>query len=442
MPVRSTPFFGKWPVPSARRSFSLVEYGPPEAILGDLSAHLGVSPADAEQQLRKVGERLQAQHSLAANPIEINGNGVSAKRVAGTVAIGRDAELEIRPKFAAPGDEWQEDLLFLALFTAYGHVDLIRTVAAETTAQNTMADLIGRILFGLIGQNSRRPLKTRRASTTLSWEPLAELDPEAMLNPEDDGWPQRIYQMSLDNEWWATIHAGIQSLLPHLRNPSVACGLTDLIARWRRPRTRPSLFRKTLPPRLSAWQPAYDLSYELSRGSSTAPSLGPFTTFGFTIDTWRTWEALIERALIMGFGANRVVLQMGHPFGTTDKGIRTSTLEVFPDAVITDANGLHIVDAKYKGRRERGFEGMSASDRYEMLAFMHAVGTSRATLLYPSLSAAEVGEMPELLEVSNVPLGNIRAVSLGIRKIGKPAGLFKFVRSISAAVEPMKAEAA
>lgn len=429
-------------MPSETRSFGLVEYGPPVAIIGDLAAHLGLSPADTEQQLRKVGERLQAQHSLASNPIEISGNGVAAKRVAGTVAIGRDAELEIRPKFAAPGDEWQEDLLFLALFTVYGHVDLIRTVAAATTSQNTMADLVGRILLGLIGQNSRRPLKTRRASTVFSWEPLSELDPEAIINPEDDGWPQRIYQMSLDNEWWATIHGGIQSLLPHLRDPSISSGLTDLVARWRRPNTRPSIVRKTLPPRLSAWQPAYDLSYELTRGSSTAPSLGPFATFGFTVDTWRTWEALLERALIMAVGANRVALQIGHPFGTAVKGAQTATLEVFPDAVISGPDGLHIVDAKYKGRYERGFEGISASDRYEVLAFMHAVGTNRATLLYPSLSAANVGDDPEELEISTVPLGTIRAVALGIRQIGKPAGLYKFVRAVSAAVDALKAVAA
>lgn len=434
MPGRSTPSFGKWPVPSASRSFGLVEYGPPVALIGDLAAHLGVSPADAEQQLRKVGERLQAQHSLAANPIEINGNGVSAKRVAGTVAIGRDAELEIRPKFAASGDEWQEDLLFLALFTVYGHVDLIRTVAAATTSQNTMADLVGRILLGLIGQNSRRPLKTRRASTVLSWEPLSELDPEAMLNPEDDGWPQRIYQMSVDNEWWATIHAGIRALLPHLRDPSITCGLTDLVARWGRPRTRPSVVRKTLPPRLSTWQPAYDLAFELTRGSSTAPSLGPFATFGFTVDTWRTWEALLERALIMAVGANRVTLQTGHSFGTAVKGSKSNTLDVYPDAVIADANGLLVIDAKYKGRQERGFEGISAQDRYEMLAFMHAVGTDRAMLLYPSLVAAAADATPEELEVSTIPMGTIRAVALGIRGIGKPAGLYKFIRSVAVAV--------
>lgn len=434
MPGRSTPSFGKWPVPSASRSFGLVEYGPPVALIGDLAAHLGVSPAEAEQQLRKVGERLQAQHSLAANPIEINGNGVSAKRVAGTVAIGRDAELEIRPKFAASGDEWQEDLLFLALFTVHGHVDLIRTVAAATTSQNTMADLVGRILLGLIGQNSRRPLKTRRASTVLSWEPLSELDPEAMLNPEDDGWPQRIYQMSVDNEWWATIHAGIQALLPHLRDPSITCGLTDLVARWGRPRTRSSVVRKTLPPRLSTWQTAYDLAFELTRGSSTAPSLGPFATFGFTVDTWRTWESLLERALIMAVGANRVTLQTGHSFGTAVRGTKSSTLDVYPDAVVTDANGLLVIDAKYKGRHERGFEGISAQDRYEMLAFMHAVGTNRATLLYPSLVAAAADAPPEELEVSTIPMGTIRAIALGIRGIGKPAGLYKFIRSVGVAV--------
>jgi hypothetical protein len=386
-----------------------------------------------------VGERLQAQHSLAANPIEINGNGVSAKRVAGSVAIGRDAELEIRPKFAAPGDEWQEDLLFLALFTVYGHVDLIRTVAAATTSQNTMADLVGRILLGLIGQNSRRPLKTRRASTVFSWEPLSELDPEAVLNSEDDGWPQRIYQMSVDNEWWATIHAGIQSLLPHLRDPSITSGLTDLVARWGRPQSRPSIVRKTLPPRLSTWQPAYDLSYELTRGSSTAPSLGPFATFGFTVDTWRTWEALLERALVMAVGANRVVLQPGYAFGTAIKSAQSLALDVFPDAVITDSNGLQIVDAKYKGRQERGFEGISAPDRYEMLAFMHAVDTNRATLIYPSLEAAAVGAPPEELEVSSIPTGTIRAVALGVRGLGKPAGLYKFVCSVAEAVAPAAA---
>lgn len=426
-------------MPSARRSFGLVEYGPPVALIGDLAAHLGISPVDAEQQLRKVGERLQAQHSLATNPIEINGNGVSAKRVAGTVAIGRDAELEIRPKFATPGDDWQEDLLFLALFTVYGHVDLIRTVSAATTSQNTMADLVGRILLGLIGQNSRRPLKTRRASIVSSWEPLSELDPEAMLAPEDDGWPQRIYQMSLDNEWWATIQAGIQALLPHLRDPSITCGLTDLVARWGRPRTRPSVVRRTLPPRLATWKPAYDLAFELTRGSSTAPSLGPFATFGFTVDTWRMWEALLERALIMAVGASRAALQAGHSFGMAAKGAQTSALSVFPDAVVSDSQGLHIIDAKYKGRHERGFEGISAADRYEILAFMHAVGTDRATLLYPSLVAAQVGIAPEELEVSTIPLGTIRAVALGIQGIGKPAGLYKFIRSVAAAIEPQLA---
>jgi len=422
-------------VHSATRSFELVEYGPPEAIIGDLAAHLGSSPADAEQQLRKIGERLQAQHSLPSSPIEISGSAVSAKGIAGTVSIGRNAELEIRPKFAASGDEWQEDLLFLALFTVYGHVDLIRNIAAATTSQNTMADLVGRILLGLIRQNSRRPLKTRRASTVYSFEPLSELDPEALLNPEDDGWPQRVYQMSLDNEWWGTIHAGIASLLPHIRDTSINGGLSDLVARWGRPRTRPSVVRRALPPRLSTWQSAYDLAFELARGGSTAPSLGPFATFGFTVDTWRTWEALLARTLVMAVGASRVALQLSHLFGTATKGTQTSALQVFPDAVVSDSQGLHIIDAKYKGRHERGFEGISAADRYEMLAFMHAVGTDRATLIYPSLEAAKAGAAPEEMEVSNIPLGTVRAVALGIRGIGKPAGLYNFIRSVSAVVE-------
>lgn len=424
-----------------RGSFSLVEYGPPNPIIGELASLLDCSPADAEHQLRRAGERLQAQHSLSSNPIEINGNGVSAKGIAGIVSIGGNVELEIRPKFAAAGDDWKEDLLFLALFTVYGHVDLIRTISAAATSQNTMADLVGRVLLGLIHRNSRRPLRTRRAKNIFSFEPLAELDPEAILNPEDDGWPQRVYQMSLDNEWWGTIYVGIQALLPHLRDPNISGGLIDLVARWGRPLSRPSRIRKTLPPRLSSWQSVYDLSFELARGSSNAPSFGSLFTFGFTVETWRTWEALIERALVMAVGADMVALQKGHQFGTTSKSAKNSELNVHPDAVVSDVLGLHVIDAKYKGRHERGFEGISAQDRYEMLAFMHSVRTNRATLLYPSLVTAAVDAQPVELEVSTIPIGTVRAVALGVHGIGKPAGLFKFINSVATAISPQLAAA-
>lgn len=415
--------------------FRLAEYGPPIPMIGDLAAHLSCDPGEAERQLRRVGERLQAQHGLSSPPLEITAAGVTVKRIAGSVAVAGNAELEIRPKFAGEGDDWQEDLLFLALFTVYGHLDVIRTVSAATTTQNTMADLIGRILLGMINLNSRRPLKTRRATVIQSFEPLGELDLDTLLNPEEDGWVQRTYQMSLDNEWWATIHAGIASLLPHMRDPSVGVPLRDLLSRWGRPQTRPSIVRKTLPPRFASWQTAYDLAYELMRGASTAPSVGPFSTFGFTVDMWRVWEALIERALVMAIGASRVRLQHGHAFGSTIRGSKAATLEVFPDAVVRDAAGLHIIDAKYKGRHDTGFEGISAADRYEVLAFMHAVGTDRASLLYPSLEAAKVGDDPSQLETSTVPLGTVRALALGIRGIGKPAGLHSFVQSIAAAVD-------
>lgn len=423
-------------MPKAKQTFRLVEYGQPDQIVGDIAVCLGCTRGEAEQQLRRLGERLQAQHSLALNPIEITEKGVSVKGIAGTASLTPEIEIEIRPKFAAEGDDWREDILFLALFTTFGHIDLIRTINAAATPRNTMADLIARILLGLIAQNSRKPLKTRRATTVHSFEPLLELDPEALLNPEDDGWPQPIYQMSLDNQWWATIYAGIRSILPSVRDARIGSSLQDIIARSGRPRSKPSSIRRLLPPRLSAWQLAYDLSYELMRGASMAPGVGRFTTFGFTIETWRTWEALLERSLVMAVGANRVVLQGPHAFGRAIKAGRSSPLEVFPDAVVADGKGHLIVDAKYKGRSDRGFVGISAPDRYEMLAFMHSVGTDRAILLYPSLRAATVGSLPEALEISEVPMGTIKAIAVGIRGIGKPTGLYKFVETIGLAIKP------
>ena len=68
---------------------------------------------------------------------------------------------------------------------------------------------------------------------------------------------------------------------------------------------------------------------------------------------------------------------------------------------------------------------------------MHAVGTDRALLVYPSLEAAAVGAAPETKEVSDIPLGTVQAVALGIRGIGKPGGLYKFIQSVSAAVQPV-----
>jgi hypothetical protein len=373
---------------------------------------------------------------MAHSPIEISTSGVAVKGIAGTVAIGTNTQLEIRPKFASPDDDWQEDLLFLALFSAYGHVDVLREVSASSTSQNTLSDLLGKIILGLINRNSRRPLKTRRTTSIASFEPLSELDPEALLNPEDEGWRQTVYQMSFDNEWWSTIHAGIQALLPNLRDHSVAAELRNTISRWRRPRSRPSQIHKILPPRFAAWQTTYDLAFELARGASTAPFSGSFSTFGFTIDTWRTWEALIERALVMALGANSVALQSRNPFGVTSKDGKSSDLVVIPDAIVLGAARKHIVDAKYKGRQETGFVGISPSDRYEMLAFMHAAETDYATLLYPSLENAPVSAKPEELERSVIPLGTVRAVSLGIRGIGKPSGLFAFIGSLRAAIEP------
>ncbi len=346
----------------SRLTVGIVEYGAPRDILPVVAGALRETVAQAEKRLRATGERIQRYHGLAFNPIEIVGDRVMAKGVAGIVALAPGVELEIRPKYAGEGDDWRADLLFLALFAAHGRIDPIRTIASDKSTPNSLADLIARTLLNELRRNHRTPLKARRRVTTETFEPLGEIDPDTLLNPGEEGWRQTFYAMSRDNEYWATIHAGAHALLGHVRDVQVAVMLRDAVGRWGSPAVRPSRIRRILPPRLSAWQRAYDLALELLKNAGFAPGSGAFATFEFTLDTWRTWEALVERSLVMRLGANRVQLQKDFQLGIIHRAGRATSSLVRPDALV-DVDGPIVFDAKYKGNEERGRNTVSAARR-------------------------------------------------------------------------------
>lgn len=417
-----------------RLAIEIVEYGPPAHVIGRIADALGVSPAAAEQRLRKLGERLARAHSMDRSPIQIVGTGVRALGIAGIATLGRSVELHIRPKFAGSNDDWQEDLLFLALFTSYGHLDPLHRIATRPGAENTLAELAARVLLGMIARNHRLPLKVRRRRVIHSFEPADEVDMDVLLNPTDEGWEQTVYEMSRDNEYWSTIHGGAMAVLPHVRDAHVATTLSETVRRWGVPTTAPSMIRAKLPPRLAAWQAAYDLAYELARSSGFAPAAGRFAGFEFTLNTWRMWQALIDRTLIMSFGADRISLQPAHAIGKSVRAGREVDIDVHPDAVLSDDQDPLVIDAKYKGRIDKGFTGITPADRYEAMAFMQAVGAARATLVMPSLTAATVDEPAVLLQVDRLPTGSLAALAIGIRGIARNAGVRKFSLALRSAI--------
>lgn len=403
----------------------LVEYGPATPTVKELADALRISLAEAEVRLRRIGERLQRLHGLPGNPIEITSAGVVAKGIAGVVSVAPLVEIEIRPKFAGPLVDWRTDLMFLALITRYGRIDPILAISSTFSKPNGLADLLARIVSQAVEHNHRTPLRVRTRVAFQSFEPEGEIDPDTLLNPGEEGWHQARYMMSRDNEYWGTIYNGSRALLPHLRDMEVGARLMSAVTRWGAPKATPSRVRRLLPPRLSAWQTAYDLCFELIRGASLAPDAGRQRTFEFTLDMWRTWETLVERGLVMAFGADHVALQTPAKIGIAVRGTKSSELFVIPDAAIHAGTPI-VIDAKYKGRAYRGQEAVSAADRYEAVAFMLATGAKKAVLVYPSTNATGVRDPVELVQREELPTGELAAVAIGLSGISAPNGLSLF----------------
>lgn len=403
----------------------IAEYGAPEPVVAEIAAAARFTHSEAEALLRRHGERLQRRHGLKENPIDVRSDGVTAKGIAGVVALTPRVELEIRPKFAAAGSNWHADMVFLAVITRHGHIDTAFSISSLISEANSLADLVARIVILSIERNQRVPLRTRRARTIESFEPEGEMDPDVLLNPGEEGWRQHSYAMSRDNEYWATIHRSALVLLPHVRSVEISARLVDAVTRWGRPMTPPSRFHRLLPPRLAVWQSAYDLCFELAQGASMSPGDGRQVTFEFTLDMWRAWETLIERGLVAALGAARVQLQKETNLGTLDRGGRVSAVTVIPDAIVDVGRPL-IVDAKYKGRWRpdgRGYEPISAADRYEAMAFMIATGAEDAILLYPNIEGVSVDEPVRVVQREELPTGSLSAVALGVSGLSHPQGM-------------------
>lgn len=402
--------------------------------MAELATALGSTSAEAEALLRRHGERLKRRHGLKENPIVISREGVTSKGVSGIVALSPGIELEIRPKFSAPNDDWRADLVFLALSTRHGHVDTSVPISSLISGANSIADIVARVVIDAIDRNQRSPLRTKRTRTFESFEPEGEIDPDVLLNPGEEGWRQHSYAMSRDNEFWATVYSGATALQTHVRSAELAAKLSDAVSRWGRPASAPSRFHRVLPPRLASWQHAYDLCFELARGASLAPGSGPHRTFEFTLDMWRSWETLVERGLVFSFGAARVDLQREFELGNLVRDGRKAIVTVRPDAIVT-RDAVTVVDAKYKGRWFRDYEPISAADRYEAIAFMHASGANEVFLVYPSLDNNTVTDPAQLVQTENLPTGRLFAVTIGIRGISGLRGLSLFSERLKQAIQ-------
>lgn len=421
------------------RLLKITEYGTPQPLIAQLAEAAGLTMDHAESAVIAAGERIRRQHRLRNNPIQIVGGQVKAEDVAGVISLHPGVDLEIVPKYAPVGVDWAADLLFLTLFTTYGRLDVLKPISAGIGKGNALAELAAHVLLDLIRANARTPLRLRQRVTFHSFEPDAEIDPEDMLAPEDEGWRQSGHKLTFDNRYVATLSGACKMLLPHVRSVAVRSQLSAQIMKFGRQTQKPLRGSSKLPPRLTRWQGAMDLALALLEGGSLSPKNGSMSTLGFTISTWRTWEALIERALIIGIGGSKVRPQPTLMLGTATRGALTKDVPVQPDAVITTLRGDLVMDAKYKGRADQPLVGISASDRYEIMAFMLAAKTRRAALVYPSLLDEDACGVWRCFEKMEMPSGEARAYTICVNGISQPGGFTAFMsglRNIVSAAYP------
>lgn len=417
--------------------FSVVEYGQPVNLLPSVAASMGRGTAEAARHIADAGARVARQVGLKKSPIEVSGPLLSSSKVAGLLHLGRSCELEIAPKFLghnSGGAGWQEDFFFLAMLSKHGHVLASDRIRADTAVDSDLDSLLARAITEMYWEHHHRPIRSYKRSIEHDFFLDGDVDPFDLRIPGPAGYPQEVIRYSRANRHNAIISAAAEVARRHVRNPAASAELSRVRAHLRaQPRLpRGYLLQQAVPGRSRRWQALMDLSVDVVNGFGMGFNEGEARAPGFVMGTWQLWQDLVTIALRLGFGAGNVSaeqpLELGkrhYPDGKTGK------LNVRPDTtVFSDGRRFH-VDAKYKGRVDRGRECAAESDIYECMAFSMASNGLPVILAYPRLASAPVlpvGAIEVLEQVQVSGCGPIVAVSIEVRGISGRRALASFVQ--------------
>jgi len=375
--------------------------------------------------------RIRSSLHIERDPLELTLNGLRAKGIAGMISLDADCELEIMPKYAASNNtDWRQDLLFMSMFSRHGDLLLQDRIGAGTLSANDLASFAAEVLLRLFYKNRRSPLRVHRFKQFVDFALEGEVDAEDIFLPDDEGFKQVKFSYDSDNEYSATIAESVRIMHERVRDPILMSRLRRMLTDIGPVATQASIVRRTLPPRLRRWQILYDFAYDLCHGLELAPGNGPHYLPGFVISTWQTWEDLVTRALVIAFGYSAITVQRHYNLGTSTFDGKNISVNVRPDIVLVNTPcGPLIIDAKYKGRGDLRFTGISESDLYEALAFVKAVGARVALLVYPSTmpTRSRTGDC-ELVEEIRVNSDiTVIAACIEVNGVGQRGGFAAFV---------------
>lgn len=397
---------------------SVTEYRWEAGLVGEASDRTGLSRAEVRRLLEAAGNRLRKDLRVDT-PVELKGDSVKISQVAGVLRLAPSLELEVAPKFlGAEWDEWREDFFVIAALSRFGRVLPREDVLAGKAARRDLATLLGHIFVREYWRHHRRPLRLYRHRSWQSFAVEGELDPEAVVLPDPDGFMQSAPVFDRDNGYIRTIHAAVGVLVSEVGAGQVRQQLerAHSVTKTSSPSARAHVVPYRLPNRHRRWQTLYDLSRDVLRGFGAGYAdadriLAP----GFILKTNKAWEDLVGQALRSGLTGAKVRTQKPYMLGT-----RAGTpVSVTPDVSIEGATPpLILVDAKYGARLDTTVS-IASGDLYEALAFAEAAGVTRVLLAYPRRAAEPVVQVgaAELIDAVDVGPRHIRALSIECRGI-------------------------
>jgi 5-methylcytosine-specific restriction enzyme subunit McrC len=413
---------------------TVVEYGDSVAIIDELAVATGEPAARVREQLVATGERLQAILRLSENPIEVVGDFVRVRNVAGLVRIGPQVHLEVAPKFLGATEQtWREDFFLAANLSKYGRLLPSEKLSVEAGPRANLASLVGRTIIRLYADNSRRPLRTYRRQRVREFALEGEVDAESLWFPDDDGYEQDIIVFNSKNKFNEVIFSAIGSLLSDVADPGVRGQLSRIREGLAPQRNVQQAQHVRLPGRAAHWQTLFDLCVDVLNGFSLHYDAGAFYAPGYVFDSWRVWQDLVTLALNLGANGASVLAQAHFPLGQRTRRGKNTDVHFIPDVVVKwNGGATAVVDAKYKGRADE-HQSIVESDLYESLAFAKAANARDVVLVYPDTRANhKLGNVDlfETVVVGNVAVHGITIGTTGLSRVG---GLETFAQCLNAA---------
>lgn len=418
----------------AGERWTIIEHGDPVEIVTGMTEKSGLARSRVIELIHAAGDRAAQALGFSQSPLILTGNAARAVDFAGLLRVAPGLEIEVVPKFlggATPG--WREDFFFLAMLSRHGRLLAADRLRALSSPSSDLAALIGRALIQMFWDNHRRPIRSYRKRSTSEFAIEGDISPENFLTPDAEGYRQIVVRYDRANEFNAVIKAAVVNLIPLVRDPETLAMLQRVSSLLGPQDSVRRLQERRLPSRSRRWQSTYDLALDVLRGFGLTFNGGSALAPGFVLDTWRVWEDLVTIAMRSMLGGQAAIAQQGFVLGSRRRMVGAAwsldrNVIVKPDLTLDGSAhgfGALLVDAKYKGRLEKGKQRIVESDLYESLAFAMAANTPRVVLVYPKLAseAPETVGHVSLLEHVMAGGSQVWGIETEVRGISKRGGL-------------------